>query len=155
MTKICDHKSVGLIVLKDEKILLIERGKPPFGFAAPAGHVDEDKSFEDAAKRELKEEVGLDVVSLKLLKKGKKNNFCRRSGGTWHFWKVYEAKVKGNISRSRDETRQAGWFSREQIKKLIEKTKDYMNGKISEKKWHKNPGLEPIWYEWFEELGVI
>jgi len=28
-----------MIVAQDDKLLLIERGKPPYGFAAPAGHI--------------------------------------------------------------------------------------------------------------------
>lgn len=67
MSKLCDNKSVGMIVWRNDKLLLIERKKPPFGFAPPAGHVDDDKSFEVAAKRELKEEVGLDTDNLELL----------------------------------------------------------------------------------------
>ncbi|MEK9177792.1 MAG: NUDIX hydrolase, partial [Patescibacteria group bacterium] len=61
MSKICDHKSVGMFIWNDDKLLLIERGKRPYGFAVPAGHVDGDKTFEIAAIRELKEEVGLDT----------------------------------------------------------------------------------------------
>jgi ADP-ribose pyrophosphatase YjhB (NUDIX family) len=49
---------------KDGKILLIERAKFPKGFACPAGHVDEDSDYETSAKRELKEEVGLDAENL-------------------------------------------------------------------------------------------
>ena len=40
MVKKCDHTSVGMLVWKNKKILLIERKKAPFGFAPPAGHVD-------------------------------------------------------------------------------------------------------------------
>ena len=72
MSKLCDNKSVGMLVWRDGKLLLVERKRPPFGFAPPAGHVDEDKSFEVAAKRELKEEVGLEADSMELLMGGGK-----------------------------------------------------------------------------------
>lgn len=62
MTKKCDNKSVGMLVWRDGSLLLIERRKPPFGFAPPAGHIDGDDSFEESAKRELKEEVGLEMI---------------------------------------------------------------------------------------------
>ncbi len=42
MPKICDNKVVGIIVLRDNKMLLIERKKFPFGFAPPAGHLDDN-----------------------------------------------------------------------------------------------------------------
>ena len=66
MTKKCDHTSVGMLVWKEDKLLLIERKKPPFGFALPAGHVDGDDSFEVAAKRELEEEVGLKTNNIRV-----------------------------------------------------------------------------------------
>ena len=35
MGKECDHTSVGMIIKRGEETLLIERKKPPFGFAPP------------------------------------------------------------------------------------------------------------------------
>ena len=46
----CDHTSVGILVWKDSKLLLIERKNFQFGFAPPAGHLDGD-FYEEAAKR--------------------------------------------------------------------------------------------------------
>ncbi|MFA6314887.1 MAG: NUDIX domain-containing protein [Candidatus Paceibacterota bacterium] len=155
MTKICDHKSVGMIVKNGDKILLIERGREPYGFAIPAGHVDGDSSFEDAAIRELNEEVGLDAKNLKLIIEGRKENKCRREDGSWHLWKIYEIQTTGELNRSQDETKQAGWYDQKQIKALAEKTEEYLKGKISEDEWQKSPGLEVVMYEWFKELNII
>lgn len=154
MDQVCDHKSVGMIVRKDDKILLIERKKAPFGFAPPAGHLDGD-TFDHSAIRELEEEVGLETNEIKLLIEGRKENKCRRDGGNWHYWKIYEVKTNGEINRSESETKQAGWFTLEQIKLLIEKTNKYLSKEISESEWIQSPGLEPIWMEWFKELGII
>jgi len=155
MSKICDHTSVGMLVWKDDKLLLIERAKFPFGFAIPAGHVDGDKTFEESAMRELKEEVGLDTKEIKLVIEGRKENRCRREDGTWHYWKIYEVKIEGNIIRSEDETKQANWYSKNQIKELGSKTERYNKKEISEEEWNKNPGLEPVMHEWFKELKII
>jgi ADP-ribose pyrophosphatase YjhB (NUDIX family) len=155
MPKICDHTSVGMFVWKDGKLLLIERQKFPFGFAIPAGHVDGDDSFETAAKRELEEEVGLSGVSLEIIFEGRKENPCRRDGGDWHFWKLYRVEAIGELKRSFNETKGAGWYSMEQIRDLAHKTDRYNNGKISNEEWEKNPGLEPIMYEFFKELKII
>lgn len=155
MAKICDHTSVGMFVWKDEKLLLIERAKFPFGFAIPAGHVDGDASYEISAARELKEEVGLDTTTLTLVTEGRKENPCRREGGTWHYWKLYQMTTTGDIDRSIDETKQAQWYSREQIKLLADRTELYNNKQISEDEWNKNPGLEPIMYDWFKQLKII
>jgi len=154
--KKCDHTSVGIHVWRDGKLLLIERKKFPFGFAPPAGHVDERSSFEIAAREELQEEVGLKVKSLKLIFEDRKDNPCRREEGKWHYWKIYNAEVEeGEIQRSLDETKQAGWFSKEEIERLATRTEQYLAGKISEGDWQKSPGIEPVWYEWMKELKII
>ena len=155
MAKICDHTSVGMFVWKEGRLLLIERKKFPPGFAVPAGHVDGDTSFEESAKRELKEEVGLDTTELELIAEGRKENHCRREGGNWHYWKLYRCEVAGDMKGNADETRQAGWFAKEQIAKLAERTERYSKKEISEDEWNRNPGLEPVMYEWFKELKII
>jgi ADP-ribose pyrophosphatase YjhB (NUDIX family) len=155
MTKQCDHKTVGMIVRKDGKILLIKRKKPPFGFAPPAGHVDEDNSFEQAAKRELKEEVGLGTENIKLIVGGRKENRCRRPKGIWHYWKIYDIDAKGEIIPSKDEVKQFKWCSKDDLSSLAQKTEQYLKDKIKKSDWEKSPGLEPVWYSWFKELKII
>ena len=153
--KICDNKSVGMFVWRDDKLLLIERGRFPFGFAVPAGHVDEDKTFEEAAIRELREEVGLNTEKIELLVEGKKDNICRRNGGSWHYWKLYKISTTDDINRSKEETKNAIWCNKDKIKELAEKTKKYLEKEINEEDWIKNPGLEPVMFEWFKELKII
>lgn len=155
MPKQCDHKSVGMLVWRDDKLLLIERAKFPFGFAPPAGHVDGDPLFEDAARRELKEEVGLEATGLKLLFEGRKDNPCHREGGNWHYSKLYEVTTIGEVKRSEDETKQVGFYSKEDLKLLAQKTEKFLSGKTKEKEWEDSPGLEPAWYEWLKELKII
>lgn len=156
MTKVCDHTSVGMLVWNDNKLLLIERMKFPFGFAPPAGHVDDNSSYEEAAKKELEEEVGLKATILKLVAKGRKENACRREDGNWHYWKIYSVEVDDkNVSRSLSETKQFKWMDKEEINTLAQRTEKYINKEISEEEWEKSPGIEPVWYEWLKELGII
>ncbi len=155
MTKKCDNKSVGMLVWREDSLLLIERRKPPFGFASPAGHIDGDSSFEESAKRELKEEVGLETQNSKLLIEGRKENPCRREGGSWHYWKIYQIEATGEIKRSEDETKQAIFYKKEDLLLLASKTEKYLRGDIEQNDWEKSPGLEPVWYEWLKELNII
>ncbi len=54
--------TVDIIIETEGGIVLIERKNPPFGWAIPGGFVDYGESFEDAARREAKEETGLTVT---------------------------------------------------------------------------------------------
>ena len=155
MSKKCDHTSVGMLVYKHGDLLLIERKLFPFGFAPPAGHVDGDPTFEAAAARELSEEVGLKANKLELVIEGRQDNHCKREDGNWHYWKIYQILADGDLQPSPDETKQAGWFSHDQIEKLAQRTTDYLKGQISDPDWQASPGLEPVWYEWFRALQIL
>lgn len=56
---------VGVIVFKDENVLLIQRGKPPgYGqWSLPGGSVELGETLTDAAAREVFEESGLAVTA--------------------------------------------------------------------------------------------
>lgn len=155
MPKNCDHTSVGMLVWQNDRLLLIERKKLPFGFAPPAGHVDDKGTFQKAATEELFEEVGLRAQALELLTEGGKNNPCRRQDGTWHYWKIYRVVATGAIQPSSDETKQAGFYTKKNLQHLAKKTEQYLAGQISEKDWENSPGLEPVWHEWLTELKII
>lgn len=144
-----------MLVWRDGSLLLIERKKPPFGFAPPAGHIDEDNSFEESAKRELKEEVGLNATNIELLVEGRKENPCRREGGAWHYWKIYKIEADGEVKRSEDETKQADFYTGDKLLLLGNKTQKYLRGEVKQDDWEKSPGLEPVWYEWLKELKLI
>lgn len=54
---------VGVVVLRDDQILLIRRGKPPKQgeWSLPGGHVEPGEDVRSAAQREVEEETGLRV----------------------------------------------------------------------------------------------
>lgn len=59
--------TVDIIIEYNNKIVLIERKNPPYGYALPGGFVDEGESIEKAAVREAKEETNLEIDLLELL----------------------------------------------------------------------------------------
>jgi len=128
------HYSIGAIIKKDDKYLLIDRAKYPFGFACLAGHVDEGETKEEALVREVKEESNLDVTSYKLIDEEELDfNTCSR-GITVHFFSVYECEVKGMVKQDLIESKSIGWYSKDEIKKLK---------------------LELTWEYWFKKMGII
>jgi len=54
--------AVDAIILVDNKVVLIERKNPPYGWAFPGGFVDYGESVEDAVIREVAEETSLKIV---------------------------------------------------------------------------------------------
>lgn len=59
--------TVDIIIELNDKILLIKRKNPPYGWALPGGFVDYGESLEQAAIREALEETSLKVSNLRLL----------------------------------------------------------------------------------------
>lgn len=56
------------VIIKDQKILLFKRVKPETEyFIFPGGGVDPGETFEETLKREVREELTLDVIKYKFL----------------------------------------------------------------------------------------
>ncbi len=128
------HYSVGAIIKKDNKYLLIERAVPPLGFAGIAGHIDEGESALQALKREIKEEGGIDAKNCELLFEEELDwNWCSK-GVNAHYWHLFKCDVLGELTRSERETKSINWYSGEEIKELK---------------------LEPAWEYWFKKLNII
>ncbi len=129
------HKSVGAIIKKDDKMLLMDRAIPPFGWAGPAGHIDSGESPEEAIIREVKEEVNLEVLEFKLLvNEFVEWNKCSK-GVRGHDWSLFEiTKWEGMPSGNGREEKKLEWVNIDDLKKI---------------------NLEPVWEYWFKKLKII
>ena len=61
------HDSVGMVIKKDDKVLMLYHNKYNL-WTIPVGKVNENESYTEAAIRECKEEIGIDVLNLHILK---------------------------------------------------------------------------------------
>ena len=128
------HFSVGAIIVKDDKYLLIDRVQPPLGFAGVAGHIDEGEDAERAIRREVEEESGLKIKNLELLFEEYLDwNWCSKKING-HHWYLFRCEFDGDLKLNKEETKSIGWYSVEEIKKMI---------------------LEPVWEYWFKKLKII
>lgn len=57
--------AVDCIILLGGRALVIHRRNPPHGWALPGGFVEYGETVEDAVRREMKEETGLDLADLR------------------------------------------------------------------------------------------
>jgi len=118
------HFSVGAIIEKDGKILVMERKLPPEGFACVAGHIDEGEMPWEALEREIKEETNLDLVSSKLWLKTKvlQKEDCA-AGAKKHLWYVYQVRCEGELKPAKREVKSINYLTRQKIKKLYKQKK--------------------------------
>ncbi len=113
------HKSAGLFIVNaEQKILVIRRRLFPIGLSLPAGHIEASESPIQAARREAKEEVGLELGELDSLIEELRieNDSCRRGSDT-HFWWIFGTRVADpTIISSEDEVAAVEWLSFAQLK---------------------------------------
>ena len=121
---------VGVLINKNRKILLIKRrGAHGAGsWAPPGGHIDFGESIISCAKREVKEEIGIEIKNLKvigftedLFKKEKKHYITIWVSCNWK---------SGKIKNKYREFSEIGWFSWKKLPKpLFIPLKNFIEGK--------------------------
>ena len=62
------YVTVDVIIERPDGVVIIERSNPPYGWALPGGFVDYGEDLETAARREAREETGLDLQDLRQLR---------------------------------------------------------------------------------------
>lgn len=163
----CDRTLVGAIARDSEsRVLLVNKSVEPFGWSCPSGHCD-GKSYASACFKHFEEATGLRVVGTPRsigLKRPIRNNICERENSEWHEWMIFEVDWAGQLKTDSEKTR---WFSVEEIDRLIKRMEWYLQAiyenchsranvaEIIDQEWRTNPGLEPVWYEFFKELKII
>jgi len=175
MPKICDNTSVGQIVRKGDEIALIKRENYPQAIALPAGHCDGDPFVKAAAKESL-EEVGIAIVRNKLVWEGRILNSCKREGGTFHDWQVFEAEEWSGELKSGSDAREAFWATPEKLRQFVSRTEYFVKkfgipyvqvgdltrkvfgdpaSPVTDPEWAADPGLEFVWYFILKQAQII
>lgn len=112
--------AVSVAVRRGETVLLVKRGREPSRgyYAFPGGRVEAGESLEVAARRELLEETGLNVLDLApvrdYLVEGK------RDGHLLHYrLHVFAAHHVEGEAVAGDDAEEAGWFDIEAMRAML------------------------------------
>ncbi|HMA67756.1 MAG TPA: NUDIX hydrolase [Desulfosalsimonadaceae bacterium] len=103
--------TVDTIIAVKEKIVLIERKNPPYGWALPGGFADYGESLEAAAKREAKEETSLEI---QLIEQFHTYSAPDRDPRHHTVSTVFLARAEGP-ARAADDAANAGLFDRQSL----------------------------------------
>ena len=126
------HRIVRIFIFNSKGEMLIQKRSEnvilfPGRWAEPVGgHVDEGEDYVTAAKREAKEELGLENVELKEVKKYFTDGM--REGGkiVKRFNMLFTANYDGKISFDKYEVSDVKWISLEELQKWMrERPKDF------------------------------
>lgn len=109
------EKCCGCIIIKDGKVLLVQENEGHWGL--PKGHVEENETEIETAKREVKEETNLDVEIDSSKKYEISYNIRDEIDKTVYF---FPAKViGGNLERQKSEINEVKWVSIKEAASVI------------------------------------
>lgn len=112
---------VGAVVWRGERVLLIRRAKPPRAgeWSLPGGAQELGEGVLDAARREVREETGLELTRVELLTVV--DSIGRDEAGRvrWHYTlvDVWAEAAEGEARPGSDAT-ELGWFTLDQLEGL-------------------------------------
>jgi 8-oxo-dGTP diphosphatase len=116
--------TVGVVCLRDDKILLIKRGTPPrLGqWSLPGGRLEWGETTAVAALRELKEETGVDAVLLGLIDVVDGLFTSRETGQTTRHYVMidYAARWTGGDPVAGDDAAEARFVSLDEALAMVE-----------------------------------
>ena len=110
---------VGAVVIHDDRVLLIKRGKPPnqHQWAIPGGKVKPGETLQQAAEREIYEETGIKIRAGKSVFTFEHIEHSEDGRLRAHYvvTDLLAEYVSGEI-RAQSDAAEAKWFSRHELK---------------------------------------
>ena len=123
------HNEVGIFIINDDgKVLLQKRSAnkrfSPNKWGLCAGHVEANESLENAALREIKEEVGLDITSKELIPYGEREITISDSNShITYFYYIRCNKKENEFAIQTEELSEVKWFNIDEIITMIKEGK--------------------------------
>src|SRR5512143_12009 len=103
---------IGIIITREDKVLLGKR-KGPHGagtWSTPGGHLDFGETPEECARREAKEEVGMDVIEARF--QTVTNDVFEDEGKHYiTLWMDCKTSAQDPVIAAEEEVAEVGWFA--------------------------------------------
>ena len=112
---------VGALIFDGDRILMVERGGEPLKgwWSIPGGLVEPGELLEDAVCREVREETGLEVRPVHLLKIFERIMRDAQGAAEYHYVLMdYICHVRGGVLRAGDDVSRAEWVRRRDLKPM-------------------------------------
>jgi len=130
------HRIARVLVFNAKGKLLIQKRSLNINFPgkwdqSAAGHVDEGEDYDVAAIRELKEEVGISGIPLKLIAKYRSNEM-KKNKIMKRFNAIYVGTYEGEVNFSEKEVSEVKWVTLTELEKWMQlKPVDFTEGFIN------------------------
>ena len=114
------HRAVHILIVNSKNEILLQKRSMQkdlykgYWIDAAAGHVDSGEIYEEAAERELKEELGITVPLHHLF------DFKKAAGNDKEFIRVFAGKHEGLFNFNREEIDRVEFFTLDEIQGMLD-----------------------------------
>jgi len=112
---------VGAIVLRRDRVLMAERGKEPLKgwWSLPGGALETGETLEDAVRREMREETGLEIRPMRVLQIFERIMRDDAGAAEYHYVLIdYMCRVTGGSLQAGDDVSRVEWVPRRELASL-------------------------------------